>query len=253
LESIRKVSVYGLPVWHVTVDQLCDLILEWSNAREGHWVVTLNLDYVSRCKREESFFDLLSGADVFTADGAPILWACRKMDPSFEGLERTTGADLTPKLLKKADPSSVAIVGGQDPKAALRKLGLDPSAYFVFDGQVELTSSFAADLASQIGERPVVFVALGCPKQEKMIQLLRPHLPNAVFVAVGGSFEMIAGITTRAPQWMQRSGLEWLYRLAIEPKRLWRRYLVEYPPGAMALYKTIRAARRTVSNTLPPS
>jgi N-acetylglucosaminyldiphosphoundecaprenol N-acetyl-beta-D-mannosaminyltransferase len=253
LDSIRKVPVYGLPVWRVTVDELCGLILGWSSTREGHWVVTLNLDYVSRCKRDGSFFDLLSQADVFTADGAPILWACRKLDASYEGLARTTGADLTPKLLKLAMPESVAIVGGQDPAAALRKLELDPAAYFVFDGQVELTSAFAADLATQIGDRPIVFVALGCPKQERMIQLLRPYLPKAVFVAVGGSFEMIAGITTRAPEWMQRSGLEWLYRLVIEPKRLWRRYLVEYPPGAMALYKTVRAARRTASNTLPPS
>lgn len=237
----------------MTVDQLCDLILKWSEAREGHWVVTLNLDYVSRCKRDGSFFDLLSKADVFTADGAPILWACRKVDSAFNSLDRTTGADLTPKLLRLAMPDKVAIVGGQDPKAALKKLELDPSAYFVFDGQVELTPDFAAQLAAQIGDRPIVFVALGCPKQEKMIQLLRPNLPNAVFVAVGGSFEMIAGITTRAPQWMQKSGLEWLYRLTIEPKRLWRRYLVEYPPGAMALYKTVRAARRTASKTLPPS
>jgi N-acetylglucosaminyldiphosphoundecaprenol N-acetyl-beta-D-mannosaminyltransferase len=253
LDSIRKVEVYGLPVWHVTVDQLCDLISRWSEGGEGHWIATLNLDYLARCRRDKSFHELLSKADVFTADGMPVLWACRQMDTSFQGLDRTTGADLTPKLLKLADSSRVAIVGGVDPKAALQKLNLDPEGYFIFDGQVKLDADWAKELAAQIGSRSIVFVALGCPKQEKMIALLQPHLPHAVFVAVGGSFEMIAGITTRAPQWMQKGGLEWLYRLAIEPKRLWRRYLLEYPPGAMALYRSIKDARRASSSKLPPS
>lgn len=253
MNPVRKVEVYGLPVWRISVDELCDLISDWAARGEGHWIATLNLDYVARCRRDKSFHQLLSKADVFTADGMPVLWACRKLDPAFEGLDRTTGADLTPKLIKLLEPSKVAIVGGVDPAAALRKLDRNPEDYFIFDGKVELESKWAEDLAEQIGDRPVVFVALGCPKQEKMIALLQPFLPQAVFVAVGGSFEMIAGITTRAPKWMQKGGLEWLYRLAIEPKRLWRRYLMEYPPGAMALYKTVKAARRTASNKLPPS
>ncbi len=242
-----------MPVRQAPIAEFCAEIKSWVINRERHWVVTLNLDYVARLTRDQDFKQLLQNADVFTADGAPVLWACRQLDSSFRKMVRTTGADLTPELLRMNDASSIAIVGGVDPKRALIKLGLNPCSYFIFDGIVQFEDAWAKNLAVQIGKRNLVFVALGVPKQEQMISLLRPHLPDAVFVAVGGSFELIAGITKRAPVWMQRAGMEWLFRLAIEPRRLWRRYLVEYPAGAWALYKFVKAAKRTASKTLPPA
>jgi N-acetylglucosaminyldiphosphoundecaprenol N-acetyl-beta-D-mannosaminyltransferase len=242
---VRKVSICSLQIWDVTPDRMCQLIGEWSDRREGHWIATLNLDYVARCHRDPDFHKLLSQADVFTADGAPVLWACRKIDPAFKSVDRTTGADLTPKLILMLEPRRVAIIGGQNPRAALRRLGRHPDDYFVFDAQVCLDSEWARDLASKIGDRSVVLVALGCPKQEQMISFLRAYLPGTVFIGVGGAFDMAAGLVVRAPLWMQRSGLEWLYRLAFEPRRLWRRYVVECPRGALALYRTVRQAQRS--------
>jgi N-acetylglucosaminyldiphosphoundecaprenol N-acetyl-beta-D-mannosaminyltransferase len=253
LSPVRTVEVFGFPISRTSVDELAGQIGDWANRREGHWIATLNLDYIARCKRDPEFRKLLAKADVFTADGAPILWACRQLDPSFRDIERTTGADLTPRLIRDLDPAWVAIIGGAEPRSALEKLGRSPDDYFVFDGKVELTEAFARSLADQMSDRRVVLVGLGCPKQEHMIDLLRPLMPNAVFLAIGGSMDMAAGVTSRAPMWMQTANLEWLYRLAIEPKRLWRRYILEYPPGAMALYRSVRAARRTASKTLPPS
>jgi len=241
LSAFPTVDVAGLPVWRITVEELCAQVDEWSARGEGHWIATLNLDYYARCHRDPSFHALVGKADVFTADGMPILRACQQRDSRFDGLDRTTGADLTPRLIRLLDPSRVAIVGGVDPAAALRILERSPEDYFIYDGKVELNEKWAQDLASKMSERSVVFVALGCPKQEQMIALLRPHLPKSVFIAVGGSFEMIAGITGRAPKWMQKGGLEWLYRLSIEPKRLWRRYLVEGVPGMLALRKETAA------------
>jgi len=253
LDAIPKVKIFGLPIWGIDVEGLTALICEWVDRREGHWIATLNLDYIARCARSPEFHRLISQADIFTADGMPVLRACQKLDSRFGGLDRTTGADLTPSLLERLEPSDVAIIGGVDPASALRKLGKDPASYFIFDGKVELEGVWVEELARKIGARGAVFVALGCPKQEHLISILRHYLPNAVFVAVGGSFEMMSGMKSRAPQWMQRAGLEWLHRLMIEPKRLWRRYLVEYPPGVFALYREVRAARRTASSTLPPS
>jgi len=235
LPEFPTVKVAGLPVWRVSTEELCDLIDQWSAKGEGHWIATLNLDYYARGVREPQFLELLRQADVFTADGMPILRACQKIDSRFEGLMRTTGADLTPMVLKKVDPKRIAVVGGADPKKAIETVGKNPADFFIFDGKVELTEPWAQSLADQMKDRTVIFVALGCPKQEQMIALLKPHMPQAVFVAVGGSFDMLAGVTSRAPLWMQKAGMEWFYRLAIEPKRLWRRYLVEYPPGARAL------------------
>ena len=252
MDAIPKATIFGLPVWGISVDQLAELVCHWVEIKEGHWIATLNLDYISRCARSEDFRKLLSHADVLTADGMPVLRACQRINRRFEGLDRTTGADLTPRLIQMLDPAKVAIVGGADPGAALKSIGKDPSHYFIFDGKVQASEAWVRDLANEIRDRNAVFVALGCPKQEELISLLRPLLPNAVFLAVGGSFEMMSGMKSRAPKWMQRAGLEWLFRLMIEPKRLWRRYLVEYPPGALALYREVRAARRTASRTLPP-
>ncbi len=253
MESVSKVSIYGLPVWHVSVDEIARLIEGWAKKGEGRWVATLNLDYIARLQRDPEFKALLSKANVFTADGMPVLWACRQLNPVFKSATRTTGADLTPILVGRLDPSLVAVIGGVDPRQAIEKLGKNPSDYFIYDGQVELTSAFASSLVPQLADRRVVFVALGCPKQEKMIELLRQHLPNHIFVAVGGSFEMVGGLVKRAPLWMQRLGLEWFYRLVKEPKRLWRRYLLEYPPGAVSLYRSIKTQRRTLSSKLPPA
>jgi len=253
LDAIPKATIFGLQVWGISIDDLARQIGEWVGRGEGHWIATLNLDYIARCAKSKSFHELLSRADVFTADGMPVLRACQKIDTRFESLGRTTGADLTPRLIELLDPSEVAIVGGADPASAIRRLGRDPKLYFIFDGKVQLDEAWACDLAARIRGRNAVLVALGCPKQEQLIALLKPHLPNAVFIAVGGSFELMAGMKSRAPQWMQRAGLEWLHRLLIEPRRLWHRYLVEYPPGALALYREVRAARATASKTLPPS
>lgn len=253
MDSVSKVNIYGLPVWNVSVDEICALIKDWAIKGEGRWIATLNLDYIGRIQRDPEFKELISHANVFTADGMPVLWACRQLNPDFKSAQRTTGADLTPKLIKDIDPSMVGIIGGVDPKLAIKTLGKNPDDYFIFDGKVELNEEWAKSLIPQLESRRVVFVALGCPKQEKMIDLLRKHLPNHVFVAVGGSFEMIAGIVRRAPVWMRKSGLEWFYRLAREPKRLWKRYLLEYPPGAFSLYRSIKAERRTISSKLPPA
>ncbi|MCC7230541.1 MAG: WecB/TagA/CpsF family glycosyltransferase [Fimbriimonadaceae bacterium] len=251
MAQVPTVAVYGLPVWRVSVEELADLVVEWSAKKESHWIATLNLDYLARVQRDPEFHDLIRQADVFTADGMPVLWACRKQDRRFAGLGRTTGADLTPAILKKANPKDVAIVGGVNPGQAISKLGKNPADYFIFDGKVEIDDAWCSDLAKSIGERSIIFVALGCPKQELMISALRKHLPNAVYIAVGGSFEMMAGIIKRAPGWMQKLGMEWFYRLAREPKRLWRRYLLEYPPGALALYRKVKTTCRQKSSKLP--
>lgn len=249
----RTVQIYGLPIWHISVDDLCAKIRDWAISGQGRWIATLNLEYLSRAQRDPGFKALLSKANVFTADGMPILWACRQLDPSFRTLDRTTGADLTPKLIKALDSSMIAIIGGQDPKRALRRLGKNPDDYYVFDGKVDLDEAWIDSVAKDIADRRVVLVGLGCPKREELIELLQKRLPNQVFVGVGGSFEMIAGIVKRAPVWMQKAGLEWFYRLAREPKRLWRRYLLEYPPAALALYRSIKLERRTMSSKLPPA
>jgi N-acetylglucosaminyldiphosphoundecaprenol N-acetyl-beta-D-mannosaminyltransferase len=235
------VPIVGLQV--MPIDEATLIAHLHHNVETGHrdWVVTLNLDHVARSGREPSYRKALEGATLIVADGAPIVWAVKKKRPDLASLDRVTGADATLHLLQSLPPGQVAIIGGKDPKLALQKLDLDPGAgWLIFDGVISLEDQAVCDLAEAIKGRRFAFVALGVPKQEYLIEKLWPLCPETTFIGVGGSFEFIAGLTQRAPIWMQKRGLEWLHRLVSEPKRLWRRYLVEYIPGAIALRKDVK-------------
>jgi N-acetylglucosaminyldiphosphoundecaprenol N-acetyl-beta-D-mannosaminyltransferase len=238
--QIGTVDVCDYPILPVSLEQVVGHILWQINNRQGSWIVTLNLDLVARGEVEPDYGQLIRKADIITADGSPLVWGARKKHVQLREMERTTGADLTAKLIHLVAPRDVAIIGGHDPKRALTNEGLNPNdPWFIFDGKVEVTPEFAAELAAQMEGRHLIFVALGCPKQERLIHLLREHLPNSVFIGVGGSFDFLAGATQRAPQWMQDRGLEWLFRIYREPKRIGKRVFVGYIPGLKALLKDV--------------
>jgi N-acetylglucosaminyldiphosphoundecaprenol N-acetyl-beta-D-mannosaminyltransferase len=232
------VPVAGFSITSIPTDALMREVQRRMAAGEGGWVLTLNLEMVSRSVREPAYGSTIRSADLIVADGMPVVWACKRQNPELKEMDRTTGSDLTRQILPELKPNDVAILGGKDPRLALKKLGLDPDAgYFIYDGRVDLSDAWIDEVVERVGDRRIVFVALGVPKQDVLIERLRPKLPHAVLIGVGGSFEFIANITKRAPQWMQKSGLEWLFRLSTEPRRLWKRYLVECPPGAILLYR----------------
>ena len=238
--SQRPVEVCGYQIVPVDAVAVLQQVLWQIQNRRGGWILALNLDLVARGQRDKSFADLMKSADITVADGYPLVWGARKKDRNLKPFDRATGSDLTQALVHCVEPSKTAIIGGKDPKRALKKEGLDPDGgWFVFDGIVQLDEDWVKDLQSKLNGRTLVFVALGVPKQEKLIALLRPAMPETTFIGVGGSFEFIAGLSARAPVWMQKRGLEWFYRLCTEPRRLWKRYLIDYIPGALALLKDV--------------
>lgn len=228
----------SFPLLQTTQDGLKQLMLDRLSRSEGAWVLTLNLEMVARSRRDPAYSELAHSADIFVADGMPLIWASRLKRGSVPLPERCTGSDLTVALIKELDLANVAILGGVSPRAALQKLrGEEALKAFIFDGKVLLDEASVREYARQIQDHgaKMVFLALGVPKQDQLAALLRPMLPDRVLIGVGGSFEMIEGAVKRAPVWMQRIGFEWLYRLLGDPKRLWRRYLVEYWGGGIAL------------------
>ena len=238
------VEIAGFSISSLPTADLITEIRRRMAARKGGWILTLNLEMVSRSVRDPEYGNVIRSADLTVADGMPIVWACKRCDPALAGMDRTTGSDLTRQILPDLDPKDVAIIGGKDPRLALQKLGLSSDGYYIYDGRVEATDEWAQSVASELAERRIVFMALGVPKQDYLIQKLRLLVPDAVFIGVGGSFEFIAGLMKRAPGWMQKGGLEWLFRLSSEPRRLWKRYLIECPPGAVLLYRETRKGRK---------
>lgn len=237
----EKTLICGYPIVGVTMDELVSATVDGVAEGLGGWIVTLNLYYVAKGLNDPALFDAVRAAEVIVSDGAPIYWALRKKRLSPAG-EHVTGATYTRLIIPKVPAEYGAILGGHDPNGALRRLlpEDDVAKWFVESGKIDVNPEAIRELAQRMEGRRLVLVALGVPKQEWVIHYLRQEMPNTIFVGVGGSLDFVAGVTKRAPEWMQRRGMEWLYRLFREPRRLWRRVLVEYMPGARALLDDVR-------------
>jgi N-acetylglucosaminyldiphosphoundecaprenol N-acetyl-beta-D-mannosaminyltransferase len=207
----------------------------------GAWLLTLNVEMISRGRRDPAYWSLIRQADVITADGMPLVWGSRMKSPETAIHGRTTGVDLVDAMLRQERVPRFAVIGGVSPSKTIERYG--PAAVeacaFVFDGKVDLSDEQLALFRDQLArhEVQVVFIALGVPKQDELALRLRQRMPHLVLLGVGGTFEILGPDGHRAPLWMQRSGLEWLFRFSQEPQRLWRRYLINYPRGMWFLVK----------------
>jgi N-acetylglucosaminyldiphosphoundecaprenol N-acetyl-beta-D-mannosaminyltransferase len=201
--------------------------------RAAH-VVTMNAQFVEIAHQEERFANLLRRADLSVADGLSLVWASRCLGQFVP--ERVAGADLMVRLCENAAASgkTVYFLGGTPGAAScaaerlsrelprLTVAGVDCPPKGFLDNPDECTR-VAGRIES--AKPDLLFVGLGAPKQEYWIERYA-YLPAKVMMGIGGSFEFIAGFRKRAPLLVQRIGFEWLWRLCMEPRRLWKRYLV---------------------------
>jgi N-acetylglucosaminyldiphosphoundecaprenol N-acetyl-beta-D-mannosaminyltransferase len=210
----------------------------------GGWIVTPNVDILRIAAHDPLASALVSRADLAVPDGAPLLWAARVGRAPLP--ERVTGANLLQSLAEAAavDGRSVYVLGGaagvpdqaaaalQERYPGLRVAGtLSPA--FGFDRTAEGVEEVRAAVVAAAPD--IVFVGLGFPRQERLIEVLRRDLPAAWLLGCGAAIPFAAGTLGRAPGWMQRHGLEWVHRLVHEPRRLGRRYLAQDLPFALTL------------------
>ncbi len=216
-------------------------ILAWGAQRESRYICVCNVHSVVTATHDPGLRHALGGADLSTADGAPIAWALRQL--GFPAQERITGPDLMWRYLQQAERIGQKVFLYGSTQETLNSLGKAIARAFPQLAVVGMLSppfhapshapSSAEDEAEDEAEvaainasgAHVVFVGLGCPKQEKWMAAHRGKI-NAVLIGVGAAFDFHSGMKKRAPLWWQRHGLEWLYRLGSEPRRLMRRYLV---------------------------
>ncbi len=216
-------------------------------AGKGSWIVTLNTEMLAKGYKDEDYQSLLQSADLIVADGMPLVWTANLKKHCNPITDRTTGVDLVDNLLSTEPVPNFAIIGGVDPQTTLEARfpsALD-SCSFLYTGIVNLDDKEISTFVEQIKSNNVsiVFLALGVPKQDKLAIALRTHCPNVIYIGIGGTFEILGPAGSRAPGWMQKSGLEWLYRFSKEPKRLWKRYALNYPTGIRLLFKDWAKAR----------
>jgi N-acetylglucosaminyldiphosphoundecaprenol N-acetyl-beta-D-mannosaminyltransferase len=242
--AFPTIELNGVKLHAVTEAQVVKHILGELAAVRGGVVVTPNLDHLRRYLHDLRFGALITEADLVVADGMPLVWASRLQGTPLP--ERVPGSNLISSLSSAAglQGRSVFLLGGDPGTAAgaaaalLRKYPHCRIAgtHFPPFGFEKDNAQKAAMIQALSDTNPdIVYVALGSPKQEELIDHLRGVLPNAWWIGVGNSFSFLAGNVKRAPVWMQKSGLEWTHRLMQEPRRLFRRYLIVGVPFAASL------------------
>jgi N-acetylglucosaminyldiphosphoundecaprenol N-acetyl-beta-D-mannosaminyltransferase len=226
-------KVIGTFIDALSWDEALTRITAWAQGRESRYVCICNVHSLVTASQDAEFNRAVSQADMSTPDGMPV--ACMLRSLGFSGQERINGPDLMWKYCERAARSGeVVYFYGSTSKtlqllsAKLRtafptlRIGGFNSPPFRAVSEPEDEAIVASINRSGAG---VVFVGLGCPKQEKWMASHRDRI-HAVMIGVGAAFDYHAGTVQRAPMWMQRCGLEWLHRLCSEPRRLWKRYLV---------------------------
>jgi N-acetylglucosaminyldiphosphoundecaprenol N-acetyl-beta-D-mannosaminyltransferase len=248
-----RIDMMGLPIDRISESETVEHAIGGVRRGQGGWICPTNLDVLRQAVISPELRALVEDADLVVADGMPLLWASRVQGAALP--ERVAGSSLIHTLSQAAARSgaSVFLLGG-DPGVAERaaaRLSADIGGLMVcgthcppvgFEREPALMADIQAALRAA---RPdVVYVALGFPKQERLIRRLRAEHPSTWFVSVGASFSLVSGELARAPVWMRRTGLEWVHRLMQEPRRLTRRYLLDGIPFLIRLLAA-SARRRT--------
>lgn len=228
-----KVSVLHASIDVVDWAAALSRIAEWAANRESRYVCICNSHSVVTAGQEPAFGQVVARADMATPDGAPVAWMIRKL--GFRGQQRINGPDLMWKYCEQASRrgESIYLYGGAPEtleilqhRLAKEFPGLRVAGAYSPPFRA-LTATEDADAVRRINASGAgtVWVSLGCPKQE-MWMAAHHESVKAVMIGVGAAFDYHAGTIQRAPLIVQQAGLEWLYRLISEPRRLWRRYLI---------------------------
>jgi N-acetylglucosaminyldiphosphoundecaprenol N-acetyl-beta-D-mannosaminyltransferase len=268
------IAILGVPFDNVTTDDTLRLIGEMIVSRKPHYLATANVDFVVQAQSDLELRRILFDAHLVVADGMPLVWASRWLGNPLP--ERVTGSDLTPLLLALAEEKgwSVFFLGGTEQSVEqarvktlakhpkLRLWAYSPPLGRLGDAQTDDPMNNAEILRRLREAKPdILLVAFGCPKQERWIYANYIVAKVPVSIGVGATIDFLAGTMRRAPAWMQKTGLEWIFRMLQEPQRLFRRYAVDLWTfgwgifGQLRQMRAGRAARRRAAATpitLPP-
>jgi N-acetylglucosaminyldiphosphoundecaprenol N-acetyl-beta-D-mannosaminyltransferase len=263
---VARISLLSMDFDDVDQGAFLDRVFGALDLGIGGWVITPNVDILRMAEQEPRLGALYREASMAIADGAPLVWAARLSGTPVP--ERLPGASMFWALSEEAAKRgrSILLLGGRPgagelAAARLRELypGLRVDHYCPPMGFERDPAEFELVVKELRRQAPdLVFVGLGAPKQDRVAQDLRETWPTAWYFGFGGSIDIAAGLLPRAPQWMQAAGLEWLFRLMMEPRRLSGRYLVRDLPFALHLFrwalqtrvKRTRQARRRARQPL---
>ena len=241
--TIRRTPVLGVGISETSYDDVSLICREWiaerhtSTATAARYICVTSVHGIITAVFDPSVKADLNGADVATPDGMPVVWALRSF--GARGQQRVYGPTLMLALCANAERSGhrVFLYGAHpDTLVELQKNLRNRFPGLVIAGTYSppfrpLTAAEDSEVTDSIrrARADLVFVGLSTPKQERWMALHQPLLPGMILIGVGAAFDFHAGPLRQAPAWMQNRGLEWLFRLLMEPLRLWKRYLLITP------------------------
>lgn len=229
-----QIDHYGSRVDGITYDQVFDLIKTWAANREGRRICLAGVPTVLFSRDPDPFREAHGSADLVLPDGMPSVWALRRS--GFPDQQRLCGPDLVFWLCRDAATHRIPVGFYGSDNATLGDIRQNlERLYPTLDIRYTHSPPFEPmsfeeercdmDDINQSGAR-ILFVGLSCPKQE-LWMARQCNRSEVLMIGIGGAFDVAAGHQSMPPIWMQRVGLHWLYRLIMEPRRLWKRYLVQ--------------------------
>ncbi|CAM2077818.1 MAG: WecB/TagA/CpsF family glycosyltransferase [uncultured Clostridium sp.] len=233
---MSRIKFLNTEVDNLTMNEAVQKIEQLILSKKPSYVVTPNVDHIVKLEKDKEFQEVYKEADLILTDGMPLIWISKMKKTPIK--EKVSGSDLFPEVCKLAANKGykVFLLGAAEGVAAKaaenlkeKYKGLNIVGTYSPSYGFEKNEEEIQQIIKMINEvKPeVLAVGLGAPKQEKFLYNYRNQLNVPVALAIGASIDFEAGNIDRAPEWMQRSGLEWFYRLCKEPKRMFKRYLVD--------------------------
>lgn len=229
---LRWGEVIGFPVTVGEVGSVGTEVLRLARSHSGGHVCVANVHMLTAARSDLHLRQVIEDAAIVVSDGMPLVWRLRRA--GHADAQQVRGPDLTVHLCRRAAAEGVPVFfyGGDEAliAALVERLRREAPGLRIAGAEAAPLLPLRPEVDPALLERirssgaGLVFVGLGCPKQEFWMEAYRPHL-DAVLLGVGQAFAIAAGRLAEAPAWMRRMGLEWLFRLVKEPRRLWRRYL----------------------------
>ena len=225
----HKIDILGVDVDDISQEEALDAILKLAqDQKSAHYVVTVNSEFVMLARKNKRFSHILKKADLALADG---WWVAQsKLILGGRGREKIAGVDLVENLCKEAGKKAIKVgflggFGSVAQRVAERQKASCPNLKVVFAGSGNPAIGYDLRLKKTLdkaGRIDILFVAYGMGQQEFWIERNLKKLSVGVFIGVGGAFDYISRVKRRAPEFLQNTGFEWLWRLINEPQRIWR-------------------------------
>ena len=239
----KAINILGVPVTPFSMEEAVSFLMDRIAKKMPTQVVTANAEIIMMARNDKRYGTLLQQADLVLADGAGTVWAGRTL--GYEVPERVAGFDLFVELIKESAEEGIrlyffgAAPGIAEAAKAIAEM-LAPGVSIVGTRNGYFSETDIEEIIDEINASgaQILFAALGAPKQEYWLRDHAKQLRPLIRIGLGGSFDVLAGKTTRAPHWMQKASLEWLYRLYKEPSRIGR--MMALPRFVLAVQKEKR-------------